>query len=427
MDIPNSVRKLMRTDHEVRIFIARLNKLEKENQLLKERIGLVEQTIRERFYKPNKPDDTKKNNIGPPKGHKANHRPKPDYVDETVDLALHNCPDCSNELGKVVETRERFIEDIKPTKPHVRKYLIHRYYCRHCEKIVYDKPKEVPRSRFGLNLLVLISFLRYGMHMPFNKIATQLDICYGMHVSEGTIQNELTRFAGYLGPEHERIKREIRELAAVNVDETGWRINGKNMWLWNFITNKHELLVIRDSRGKNVPYEILGRCYEGIVTSDCLATYANLGYKQQKCWAHLLRETGKMNSDQGKLLHSELKHLLCLAKSGNHTSDDLASMLDATINKGFTDPWCKSIVSRRLTKYRHEWFTFVNHPDVTDTNNAAERGLRQSVVMRKITGGNRSFQGARNHEVTKSVMQTWNKHGIDFMPTSMAYIKAQLS
>ena len=265
------------------------------------------------------------------------------------------------------------------------------------------------------------------MHMPFNKIATQLDICYGMHVSEGTIQNELTRFANYMGPEYERIKKEVCELAAVNVDETGWRVNGKNRWLWDFITEKHELLVIRDSRGKNVPYEILGKNYEGIVTSDCLATYANLGYKQQKCWAHLLRETKKMTSHEGMVLHSELKHLLSLAKSGNHTIDDLACMLDATINKGFTDPWCQSIVNRRLSKYREEWFTFVNHPDVTETNNAAERGIRPSVVMRKITGGNRSEQGARNHEVIKSVMQTWNKQGIDFMSTGMDYIKAQLS
>ena len=263
--------------------------------------------------------------------------------------------------------------------------------------------------------------------MPFNKIATQLDTCYEMHVSEGTIQNELTRFAGYLGPEFERIKREVREMAAVNVDETSQRVNGKNQWLWAFITKQHELLLVRDSRGKKVVHDTLGENYDGIMTTDCLATYDNIGYKQQKCWAHLLRETKKMDSHEGRVLHGELKHLLSLAKSGDFSADDMASMLDATLGKDYADPWCQSIVKGRLSKFRHEWFSFMNHPDVTDTNNAAERALRPSVVMRKITGGNRSEAGARNHEVTKSVMQTWNKQGIDFMPTSMGYIKAQLT
>ena len=90
MDIPKSIRKLMKTDHEVRVFVIRLNKLEKENQLLKERLGIVEQTIREKFYKPNKKEsDGEPGKLGPPKGHKASHRPKPDHADETIDLALN--------------------------------------------------------------------------------------------------------------------------------------------------------------------------------------------------------------------------------------------------------------------------------------------------------------------------------------------------
>ncbi len=68
----------------------------------------------------------------------------------------------------------------------------------------------------------------------------------------------------------------------------------------------------------------------------------------------------------------------------------------------------------------------MEHDDVDCTNNAAERDLRPSVVMRKITGGNRSAKGARNHEVIMSVMQTWNKQGIDYMDESMKLIKAQL-
>jgi len=413
----------VKVNEENRFLKERIKELEKENRLLKERIGIIEQTIKSRFYKPNK--QAEPGRIGPPRGHKANHRPKPAHVDETINLALDKCPECSHGLSKVVEVRERFIEDIKPAKPYVKKYLVSRYYCRHCRRIVYAKPAEIPKCRFGLNLLILITFLRYAMHLPLNKIAKQLDICYGLAVSEGSVVNELTRFADYLGPEFQRIKSEVRELAALNIDETGWRINGKIKWLWDFIGKKHSLLAIRDTRGKAVLNEVLGKHYGGIVTTDCLHTYDKLNYGQQKCWAHLLRETKKIGGE-GKLLHNELKHLLSLAKSGEFTKDDILHMLDATINKGFTDYWCINIVDR-LKRFRHEWFTFMEHPDVSDTNNAAERGLRPSVVMRKITGGSRSDKGARNHEVIMSVMQTWDKQGIDFMDESMRFIRGQLT
>jgi hypothetical protein len=410
-------------------------RLKQKNQELEKRIEQLEthsnklerqvEEIKSWIWKPNKKPASGR--LGPPKGHKANQRPKPDHVDETVTLTLVACSACNNELSKTTQVRERYIEDIKPAKPYVRKYLIHRYYCRHCRRQVWKKPREIPRCRFGLNLLILLTFLRYGVHMPLNKIASQLAFCYDLHLSEGTIVKELDRYARYLGPEFERIKREVKELAALNADETGWRINGRNVWLWDFIGKGHSLFLIRDSRGKAVVEEVLGKHYNGVLTTDCLHTYDKLPYEQQKCWAHLLRETRKMKGREGKILHKELKNLNRLAKLGDMTKEDMVSMLDSVIGKGFTDPWCVSLIKNRLTKFRHEWFTFMDHPDVDDTNNAAERGLRPSVVMRKITGGNRSLKGARNHEVIMSVMQTWEKQGTDFTEGSMEFIKQQLT
>lgn len=394
---------------------ARIEDLEKQ-------VKETNQAVRSLLYKPDRKNKNSK--LGPPKGHKAHHRPRPDHVDETISLSLDRCPECDNNLGKVVETKERFIEDIKPAKPHVRRYIIHRYYCTCCTKLVSAKPAEIPYCRFGLNLLVLITFLRYGIHMPMNKIRKQLVICYGLKISEGTITNELTRCANYLGPEFERIKREVRELAALNADETGWRIAGKNKWLWDFIGKQHSLLLIRDTRGRDVIEEVLGNS-DPIVTTDCLKTYDIIPYRMQKCWAHLLRDTRKRKNKENRILLDSLKHINRLAKSGDFTKDDMLCMLDSVIGKEFTDAWCVSIV-KRVKKFRHEWFTFMEHEDVDDTNNAAERGLRPSVVMRKISGGNRSEKGARNHEIIMSVMQTWDKQGIDFMEYGMEFIRQQL-
>ena len=44
--------------------------------------------------------------------------------------------------------------------------------------------------------------------------------------------------------------------------------------------------------------------------------------------------------------------------------------------------------------------------DMDSTNNAAERGLRQDVVMRKITERDRSMKVAENHPVIMSMIRT---------------------
>jgi transposase len=71
----------------------------------------------------------------------------------------------------------------------------------------------------------------------------------------------------------------------------------------------------------------------------------------------------------------------------------------------FTDP--DSIRLANLTaSYAHELFTFVDHPEVEHTNNLAERKIRPNVVMRKISGGNRSRKGADAHETLMSLIVT---------------------
>lgn len=73
-------------------------------------------------------------------------------------------------------------------------------------------------------------------------------------------------------------------------------------------------------------------------------------------------------------------------------------------------------LKKRLIKHESELLTFLDHPEIEPTNNRAERALRASVIMRKITFGNRSTTGARNHQVIMSVLQTASLHGIKPLP-----------
>ena len=59
---------------------------------------------------------------------------------------------------------------------------------------------------------------------------------------------------------------------------------------------------------------------------------------------------------------------------------------------------------------RDELYECLFHPASDFNNNFVERMLRPSVIMRKITFGNRSDKGIKNHSVIMSLLQTAKLH-----------------
>ena len=385
--------------------------LRKELEKLKDQIKEIKSYI----WKPKQQTGNPKKQ-GPPTNHKPHNRPIPDEIHEKKEMSLACCLDCGNALPKKpVKTRQRFVEDILPPKPHNTEYTIPSYWCKSCKKQVSPKPVGViPKCRFGMRFMLFVSFMRYGIHIPYNKITTLLEQCFGIAVSEGYLVDAITKFADYIGPEFELIKSEISKAPVVYNDTTGWRINGNNKVLWDFISEQHMLLLIKETKAQNIIYQTLGKDFKGISVNDCARENQNLGWKQQKCWAHVLRRSRKLESEEGRQLHQQLKalHKLGVNKMDIQVSELLES-LDSLCSTAYADPKCIGL-AKWLRVYRDQWFTFVENKGIDSTNNAAERGLRPSVVMRKITGGNRAPKGARNHEVIMSVMGTWNKQDKDF-------------
>ena len=88
----------------------------------------------------------------------------------------------------------------------------------------------------------------------------------------------------------ESFKEEIRASAVVNGDETSWREDGQNGYVWSFSTDKIRYYIYRKSRSAAVVKEVLGEQFDGVVVSDFYAAYnAHLGL-HQRCWVHLLRD-----------------------------------------------------------------------------------------------------------------------------------------
>ena len=73
-------------------------------------------------------------------------------------------------------------------------------------------------------------------------------------------------------------------------DETGWREDGRNGYLWSFNTPKVRDFIYRSSRSGQVVEEVLGEEFEGVLVSDFYGAYNVYQGPHQRCWTHLLRD-----------------------------------------------------------------------------------------------------------------------------------------
>ena len=81
----------------------------------------------------------------------------------------------------------------------------------------------------------------------------------------------------------------MRASPVVHADETGWREDGANGYVWTFSTPT-ERYFLRLGRGKAVVDEALGDAFSGVLVSDFYAAYHHYDGPKQRCWAHLLRD-----------------------------------------------------------------------------------------------------------------------------------------
>jgi hypothetical protein len=110
---------------------------------------------------------------------------------------------------------------------------------------------------------------------------------------------------------YEGIKQSIRHSPCVNADETGWRVNGQNYWLWVFTNKDAALYHIDKSRGSKVVGNVLGEKYEGVFTSDFYSDYNKLqALAKQRCLSHLLDEIDKVE-EKDKLAADSIDDRFC--------------------------------------------------------------------------------------------------------------------
>ena len=153
------------------------------------------------------------------------------------------------------------------------------------------------RQRLGVNLISLIATLREEGRLPIRSIQWYLRTVHQLRLSVGAIVSAIHQTAQQAQPAVVGIVDRIRASPVVHADETGWRQNGNNGYVWTFSTPTERYFpcssqgqALRRGRGKAVVDEALSESFSGVLVSDFYAAYHHYDGPKQRCWAHLLRD-----------------------------------------------------------------------------------------------------------------------------------------
>ncbi len=377
----------------------RIKELEEELEFTKEALQKALKRIEELekiFKDKSKPDFVKEDVKEEPKksgqkeGHAGYSRHIPERIDEVKPLDSEDCKYCGNKLSGIQNVRGRVITDIE-VKITNTQYVIHSRYCKCCGKIVEpDFNDALPNARFGLKLMLLIMNMKIGMRMPSNKIVEFLGLL-GLEISDGEIYKILEQLKEAYGNYYDNLVIRMKEAISKHIDETSWRTNGLNHWLWIFINKEIALYIIQRQRSSDVPIEILGNQKDKFITTDRHLAYNVLvektGCLQQVCWTHLIRNSKELTEhyEEAKYIHKRMKYIYRKAKEGKTSKEKLLSWIDLIASRPYTSKEVFGFVKSICRNHREDLFRFVNNPEVEPTNNLAERGLRHAVVMRKVS------------------------------------------
>jgi hypothetical protein len=363
---------------------------------------------------------------------KARPRSEPTAI---VEHRVVNCPECHQRLGGITLTRQREVIDVPPPpQVTITSHCIYKGWCSSCQKW-HESPVDLHeevlgQGRIGVRLASLIATMRTVMRLPIRQIRTYLEAMHRVKISEGEIVELLHRIASHTQPLVDGIKAQIQNSPASQADETSWREDGQNGYIWTVNTPTLRYYEYHHSRAGEVVKSLIGEEYQGVLGSDFYGGYNTHKGFHQRCWVHFLGDIHDL-----KKLHPNDEALLAWAKAVRAIYDDAVAWVAHGPDPGLSPSQqsqarkaqhhlyeqrlldlCRPsmridvpqrVLCERVERFLPELFVFVAIPGVPSHNNLAERSIRPLVIARKISGGTRSPKGSQTRMTLASLFATW--------------------
>jgi transposase len=362
-------------------------------------------------------------------------------VDVVIPLKPERCPRCQHPLlGEDPQPQRHQVTEIPPMQPVVTEYQRHRLVCPACgEATRAELPAGVPAGGFGPRVQAITALCTGAYHVSKRTTQRVLEDLFGVSIGLGSVANLEQSTAQVLVEPVAEARAYVQAQPTAYLDETGWRERRQRAWLWAAVTAGVTVFVIRLSRGGQVAQELLGERFWGYLVTDRWSAYTWYPtWRRQVCWAHLLRDIEAMiargggSREIGEALRAQARqmfHWWPRVRDGTLAPASFASymrpirreverLLDAGQTCGVpkTEGTC-----REMLKLRQALWTFVRHPEVEPTNNAAERAIRPGVLWRKGSFGTQSAEGSRFVEAMMTAVATLNqqhRNVLDYLTTA---------
>lgn len=377
-------------------------------------------------------------------GHEAHHRSLLP-PDEEVPRKPTACRRCGEALaGSDPQPLRHQVIELPPIKPLVTEYQLHRLVCPRCGTSTCGTlPEGAPVGQQGPRLQGMLAVLTGAYRLSKDQAATLCDDLFSIPICPGTICQLEQQTTTALTPVVEELREHVKTEHA-NMDETGWREEGKRAWLWVAVTALVTVFHIARSRGGAVARSLLGPGLHWIVTSDRYSAYQWLARRRrQLCWAHLRRDFQAMidRDNAGSVIGHELLlfsddvfHWWYRVRDGTLQRSSMRTCIAGQrrwlrnlLKRGSECGCAKTAgVCRQLLKLEPALWAFLRVEGVEPTNNAAERALRHAVLWRKSSYGTASAKGSRYVANILTVVATCRQQGRKVLEFVTACCQARL-
>jgi hypothetical protein len=382
---------------------------------------------------PTRKKSTKK--PGAQQGHKG-HRRQLHPMDDNVSVEQYfptNTCDCG---GRIITNRKPYkrhqIFELPDIQYTVIEHQAFQGECTWCgEKHQAAFPEDVPNTQMGPNLHSFIAMQATQHHQSIGKIQTMLSDVFSLHFSTGAISAAQGRVTDSLKNTHEAIHRKVTSAELIMADETSHQRNNDKYWMWAALCEEAAFFQINSGRNQHAAKRLLGDAVKKLLVTDQYSAYSYIDSSQrQLCWAHILRNVIAIEESvcpENQKIGGKLVLIAYSVFRCHHlfTEGKLSEEIYFRRLKRLRKSWCTYLklgsyqcsqryrgrCKRLLTDDVMVW-RFMGDLSCPLTNNAAERVLRNYVLMRKCCYVTRSYRGDLFRERMFSLIETAKLQGI---------------
>lgn len=281
------------------------------------------------------------------------------------------------------------------------------------------------KSEYGVEVVVAIAFLVYGLGIPHAATCQILAFFCGIEMKKAEVNVLISQLSKSWAKEFEKIADLIVLSLFVHIDESGWKIGKANCYTWIFKSLMHTLLLYGEKRDEAVLDRILPRdLFKGTGITDCYKIYEKRFTAAQKCWAHFLRKAIKLMLlyPEKKQYHDFFKDLYKIFSEAKKLKEKPGEKIEGIEKlEGKIKKICTEIerklskdtpkderefvnLQKNLVRNIKDLFTFVLIKGVEPTNNYGEQGLRHVARSRNNYQTSKTKKGAERHSIIASVL-----------------------